>query len=89
MTKQPKNIKSTRFIVLVFLTSFIFIVLISLMVEKKNSVFTTQEINVSRGYHPGFYGEVFFNKATYVQISLFKFLDRLWLSSVTGALLNE
>lgn len=87
--KSFKNIKSKRSFILIFLASLVLIVSASLVIERKNSVFTTQEINVSRGYHHGVKGELFFNKATYVQISVFKFLDRLWLSNITGALLNE
>ena len=65
------------------------ILLLSLLNERKDSIFTTQEINVSRGYHNKIQGELFFNKATYVQISVFKLLDKLWVTNLTDSLLND
>ena len=79
--KSKKNsfLSIESFVILIFSLS---IILSALYLEKANYDSLIHEINISRGLHPGALGVSLFNKANYLTIVFFKFIDKLWPSNI-------
>ena len=78
--------KKKSFVIILF---FLLAIVIGLYLDHPKREVLLHEINTSRGYHPGVWGRIFFNKLNYVIIVFFRFLDRLWITNIINVLLGQ